>query len=78
MKKEVIEEIVEIEKNAPKEWVEYMERQHDRVKRTIGCYKFLKRKNMFKPQMLFWDVANLCELCDKMNELENNESEVKE
>ena len=72
------EEVVTIDEATRKEWAEYMERQHDRVKRTIGCYKFLRRKNMFKPQMNFWDVATLCELCDKLKTIENEtkESEV--
>lgn len=48
------------------------------VMRAIGCFKILKQKKVFKPQMYFWNVAVLCELCDKLKTIENEtkESEV--
>jgi hypothetical protein len=72
------EEVVTIDADTRKEWDEYMARQHDNVMRAIGCFKILKQKKVFKPQMYFWNVAVLCELCDKLKTIENEtkESEV--
>lgn len=80
------EEVVTIDADTRKEWDECMARQHDNVMRTLGCYKILKRKKVFilkrkkvfKPQMYFWNVSVLCELCDKLKTIENEtkESEV--
>lgn len=72
------EEVVTIDADTRKKWDECMARQHDNVMRTLGCYKILKRKKVFKPQMYFWNVSVLCELCDKLKTIENEtkESEV--
>lgn len=71
------EEVVTIDADTRKEWDEYMARQAENIRRAQGCYKILKSKGLFKPQMYFWSLATLCELCDGLKEIENK-NETKE
>jgi hypothetical protein len=69
------EEVMTIDADTRKEWDEYIARQRDNVMRSLGCYKILKRKKVFKPQMYFWNVEVLCEFCDKLKTIENETKE---